>query len=67
MKKILLGWKHSGKQRRGGKYGKLSADALCNLRKEKKINCVEKKKSKAVTLSKRLKNDPTKRKQEEEA
>lgn len=34
---------------------------------KKKNQCVEKIKSKAVTLSKRLKNDPTKRRQEEEA
>lgn len=66
-KKILLGWKHSGKQRRGGKVWQVERRCLMQLEKRKKINCVEKMKSKAVMLSKRLKNDPTKRKQEEEA
>lgn len=47
-KTIVLGWKHSGKQRRGGKYGKLSADALCNLRK---IKCVTEKKKKELNCN----------------
>lgn len=55
------------KTEEGGKVWQVERRCLMQLEKRKKINCVEKKKSKAVTLSKRLKNDPTKRKQEEEA